>query len=298
VTELTPHFVYGTLRPGELAHHQLSAHISRIEPATLGGYRLYVRDGLPFITAEEGHSVQGELLHPADAMLADKISAYEGTKLYYPQLAEVGVVDGRASAVVYIGRSPTKGNAAPVDRPWSSAGDPLITDGLRVLGCLGAEHFADPRRGPVPADMTGFWDRFIPLQGLYLSLASVLERYTALTVGPNVEPTARVVGMDADPDAQAAVRQAKPPPITVVRSDNLQKTLRAPGSKSWQAWYAVRSNLSHRGKSALTDFKLLERAIVGLHDALRIVVASKLTDLVPAVNRDELLRPVYDRNRG
>jgi gamma-glutamylcyclotransferase (GGCT)/AIG2-like uncharacterized protein YtfP len=298
MTDLTPHFVYGTLRRGELAHYQIKPHVARAEPAALTGHRLYVRDGLPFVTAEDGHEVHGEILYPTDADLAAKIAAYEGTRLYYAESREVEAGDVPISAVVYLGRSPAKGNPAPVDRLWTSAGDPLITAGLRELGRVAAEHFADPARTPIPADMAGFWERFIPLQGTYLSLASVLERYTALTAGPRVEPTVRVVGMDADPDAQTAVQEADPPPIAVVRSDNLEKTLRAPGPKAWQAWYAVRSNLSHRGKSAYTDFRLIERAIVGLHDALRVLVVSKLGDRVPPVSKGDLLRPTYQRFRG
>jgi hypothetical protein len=57
-----PHFVYGTLRPTELAHRQIRDLVQRTEEATLHNWRLYVRDGLPFITKEPGHQVRGDLL--------------------------------------------------------------------------------------------------------------------------------------------------------------------------------------------------------------------------------------------
>lgn len=72
--------------------------------------------------------------------------------------------------------------------------------------------------------------------------------------------------------------------------------------RPFDAWYRVRSNLSHRGKAAFTDFELVERSVVGLHDALRLLLGRQLplTDVERRayVSESNLLRPLYTAARG
>jgi hypothetical protein len=94
-----------------------------------------------------------------------------------------------------------------------------------------------------------FWDRFVPLQGLYLVLCSVLERYTALRFGPALDPMRRITLLDGASDASAAARAVDPPAMEVSDTRNLERT-----------------SIEHKPFEAL----------VGLHDALRMLIASEL----------------------
>ncbi|GAB3328539.1 gamma-glutamylcyclotransferase family protein [Micromonospora halotolerans] len=297
-------FVYGSLCRSELAHRQVEPCISGVERAELAGYGLYVRDGLPFITEVPGGSVRGDLLMPtaerADA-LRRRVQEYEGNDLYIERRvrakAETG---GEVDAWVYIGRSPRRGNPQLQEQRWSSADDPLFNGGLDGIFGFAKRHFETVR--PMPADMEGFWEAFLPIQGLYLTLCTVLERYTALVFGPRLEPGKRLSRLQAESATMAAVAEVNPPSIEVRDSRDPRERECAPGRSSFDAWYQVRSNLSHRGKAAFTDFVLVERSIVGLHDTLRHLLASQLP-LTHTARRsfagdDRMLRPIYWQSRG
>ncbi|MEU2169032.1 gamma-glutamylcyclotransferase family protein [Micromonospora chersina] len=298
-------FVYGSLRRGELAHRQVAALVSQIDSAEVTGYHLYVRDGLPFIDKVRGGLVRGDLLTASTIEGADilrrKVQTYEGDALYSEQRVRARTETGdEVEAWAYIGRSPNSGNAEPHEQQWSSADDPLFRGGLDGIFAIAKRHFETIR--PMPADMQGFWDAFLPIQGTYLTLYTVLERYTALVFGPRLEPGERLRSLRGDRAAVDAVEAAKPPSIEVRDSRDPRKRKLAPGRSSFDAWYWVRSNLSHRGKAAYTDFKLVERSIVGLHDTLRLLLADQLP-LTDAARQefagdDRMLRPIYAQCRG
>ncbi len=149
---------------------------------------------------------------------------------------------------------------------------------------------------PKPADMPGFWEDFLPLQGYYLALFSILERYTAFAFGPTLDTGERLRLIESDDRAQEAVQLADPPAIKVFDTrDGNGKSV--PGPRPFDAWYQVRNNLSHRGKAGFQDFELLERSVVGLHDTLSILL-KMLPTRDGSVSAEALrLRPEYVRRR-
>ncbi|MEU7779141.1 hypothetical protein [Micromonospora parva] len=236
----------------------------------------------------------------ADA-LRRQVQEYEGKDLYIERRVRAKAETGReVEAWVYVGRSPSSGNPQLHEQQWSSADDPLFSGGLDGIFGIAKRHLETVR--PMPADMKGFWDAFLPIQGLYLTLCTVLERYTALVFGPKLEPGKRLSRLQGDSATTAAVARADPPPIEVRDSRDPRKRARAPGQSSIGAWYQVRSNLSHRGKAAFTDFELVERSIVGLHDTLRHLLASQLpltdTGQRSFAGEDRMLRATYWQSRG
>lgn len=296
-------FVYGSLRRGELAHRQIAPFVAAVEPAEVTEHRLDVRDGLPFMIQSPGWTVEGDLLSAVPGQageLLDRIRSYEGTALYSECNVSVRTQGGAtAEALAFVGRHADRGHPVPLDRPWSSAEDPVFRAGLDEIACLTRHHLENVR--PVPADMDGFWAVFLPLQGLYLTLCTVLERYTALTFGHRLDVAERLKRLRAHPAACCAAEDASPPEITVVDSRDPTKRLRVPGPRSFDAWYGVRSNLSHRGKAAYTDFELVERSVVGLHDTLRLLLACELpfsdTDRQAYLSERLILLPVYRQTR-
>ena len=301
-----PLFVYGSLRPGELAHRQITNLITRVQPATAHGLQLSVRDGLPFAQPEDHQSVEGDVLWPRRDRLQEfyrLVRDYEGTKLYSETDRSVTTADGEViSTRIFVGKRVTHANPEPLGERWTSAQDPLFSTGLDAISDAGRRHF---RKGlpALPADHPEFWRGFLPLQGLYLVLCTVLERYTALVFGPTVDPMKRVARLRDDPDAIEAVRLADPPALRVFDSRNAQVHYSAPGRKPFDAWYQVRSNLTHRGKAGgIHDFRLVEKAVVGLHDAMRHLLAKQLplsdTDRAAFCSGEKLLGPVYHAARG
>ncbi|MFI8804614.1 gamma-glutamylcyclotransferase family protein [Micromonospora chalcea] len=298
-------FVYGSLRRGELAYRQIALLVSRIDRANIPGYGLYVRDGLPFITEVRGGWVRGDLLTASTLEGADdlrhKVQKYEDGSLYIERRLRARTETGdEVDAWAYVGRGPSKGNPQPHEQQWSSVDDPLFRGGLDGIFAIAKRHLESVR--PMPADMEGFWDAFLPIQGTYLTLCTVLERYTAFVFGPTTDPGRRLSSLRGDRAAVDAIEAANPPSIEVSDSRRPQQRQRAPGPNSFDAWYRVRSNLSHRGKAAYTDFRLVERSIVGLHDTLRQLLADQLPLTDAARQRfagdDRMLGPIYAQFRG
>jgi hypothetical protein len=52
--------------------------------------------------------------------------------------------------------------------------------------------------------------------------------------------------------------------------------VRDDGSGAARLWYAVRSNLSHRGKSAFQDGQLLRRCLIDLHDTFELMLIHEI----------------------
>lgn len=267
--ERWPLFVYGSLRPSQLGHSQVAAFVARSRPAALAGYRLRIRDGLPMLMQSAGDEVRGDLLWPkggAERALIAAADAFEPKELYRP--CRVRVVpqldqddsDGVETAWTFLGRSPMKGASADWDYGvWSFEDDPLFDMALEAVA---TSFLAYLETGG------GFWDTFIRLQGDFLTLCTILERYTSLASGASVTPTKRISALRHEGLASRALELASPPPLDVLDVRTVDTRYRVPGPKSFDAWYQVRSNLVHRGKNAMDDVRLLEAALVGLHDTL------------------------------
>lgn len=301
--EQVPVFVYGSLRPGELAHRQIASLVGSTEDGEALAYGLSVRDGLPFMHRAAGLTVSGVVLWAEAGRteeLLRRVRDYEGNDLYSERSIEVRLRNGKLiRAQTFVGRKPGRGRAIPLDGRWSSAEDPLFRGALDAIAKMMLLHIEHVR--PMPADMNGFWDAFLPLQGGYLTLCTVLERYTTFVFGPHLDPGERIKRLRDDSDALRAVSQANPPEITIVDSRNPTATVNVPGARPFDAWYRVRSNLSHRGKAGFVDFELVERSIVGLHDSLRLLLGTQLPfnehERHEFARAERMLRPVYQRFR-
>ena len=279
-------FVYGSLRPGQLAHNQIKDLIEPAEPACAQGFGLWVRDGLPYIAPADAGVVRGDLLRPKygqDEEVYRRVRLYEGDDLYSERSLTVRCASGeQVQATAFVGRRVGRGNPeARVHGEWTADTDPLFVWGLDSITDA-ARALLKPIDG-IPLDVGGpvesreFWDAFVPLQGLYLVLCSVLERYTTLAFGSGLEPGERLTKLAEDDDAAKAVARAQPSPFKVLDSRNSASPKSVSAGRPFIAWYQARGNLTHRGKGARHDYILLADALVGLHDALRFLLALKLT---------------------
>lgn len=281
-SEELPLFVYGSLKPGELAHEQIATMVRESALARLDGYGLWVRDGLPFAATHTGESVPGYLLFPRQEATDEfyrVVRAYEGSELYSEQTVVVDTPSGGVEARAFIGRRASRGHPeAMVHGAWSVRTDPLFVFGLDAVHRSAVNLLPKVRElRPGLVETAEFWDAFVPLQGLYLVLSSVVERYATLRFGQSLPPTEKFAVLDRDPRARAAVEEARPPEFSVVDSrsaNSPRSTSRAP----FTAWYQVRNNLTHRGKGGYHDIDLVRDAVIGLHDTMRHLIGAALTE--------------------
>lgn len=282
----SPLFVYGLLKPGELAHASvIGGDLVRSQEAVLVGATLRYRDGLPLLNdVGEGGRVRGDLLWLDSGGVAyRRVGEFEPKRHYRWVTRRVSIGDdSEVEANVLAGRSPRKGSSGEDFESWTSAEDPVLTAGIGVVTDLGFE-LALEEFPPMPGTSSDMWSRFFRLSATYLLLWSVVERFTALAFGPALEPMERVWLLDDGPSFRDAVLSlGVRPGQRVVDSRNPETVYRIRDDVSNAAlfWYAVRSNLSHRGKSAFRDGQLLRRSLIDLHDVVTVMLRNELPQAV------------------
>lgn len=266
-----PLFAYGVLQRGEVAHAWISEFVeSHADDAVQGLLRL--RDGLPLLVYGGGR-VCGQILEfRSDNREAawDRIGQFEPRKHY--RWVEVATERG-IDAWVLFGLSPNKGSVSwEGGELWSASFDPAFNEGLDVVGAMLQADGRDELNFFAPQGM----HRFFRLSAAYLLLWSVIERYTALRFGPGLEPMERVRALGKATEFQEGVRNHVGGRQRVVdsrdpRDDQVLDPLQP--ERAVLYFYQLRSNLSHRGKSAWQDG---ERLLEGLRELYAIVL-----DLVP-----------------
>ncbi|MEU8337887.1 hypothetical protein [Micromonospora sp. WMMA1976] len=280
-----PLFVYGSLKPGELAFGLIKPFVDygRLVEATAAGV-IRLRDGLPLLDSLAAGRVRGFLLF-FRAGKADEawslVTDFEPGTQYSWETTEAVTDDGRrVAANVLAGTKLQRGVSGDPLLEWSARHDPVLGEGLAEVRRLVWE--SAPNGVQAQPDGPDFWRQFFRLQASYLLLWSVVERYTALRYGPARDPWPRVCLLDEDLAFQAALETvtAKPDSVVDSRKPTEKFALKADFTGGARYYYQIRSNLSHRGKSAFRDARLVLKAVVELHDAMLVLLAQHV--LTPA----------------
>jgi hypothetical protein len=276
-----PFFAYGLLKSRELAHRSvIRDDLERSQDADLIGATLRYRDGLPLLDDQgTGGLVRGELLWlDAAGEAYSRVGDFEPRRHYRWVTRNVLIGDTEVAANVLAGRSPRKGSTHDEFESWTSAEDPVLTSGLCVVTDLGFEVALDEVPA-MPGTSPELWSRFFRMSAAYLLLWSAVERFTSLAFGPALDPMERVRLLDELPSFRAAVLRLEVPSgqrVVDSRDPSSHYRIRDDGSGAAQFWYAIRSNLSHRGKSAFQDGQLLRSALIDLHDVVKVMLRSEL----------------------
>jgi gamma-glutamylcyclotransferase (GGCT)/AIG2-like uncharacterized protein YtfP len=290
-------FVYGLLKPDEPAYALIAEYVSERSTGTIGGC-LWLRDGLPLFDPDGAGEVSGVALR-FDPTRTDEawraVGEFEPDKQYKYATVDVALAGEPVRANVLIGLQLSRGTAPEsVDR-WSASMDPVFVEGLAEVLTMTIGTAPDGVASQPDGD--AFWRMFFRLQAAYLLLWSIVERYTVLRYGPGLGPVDRVRRLGADQIFKAAVVEVDAVGNVVydARDPGDKVTIRADGSRASDYFYQVRSNLSHRGKSAFQDGRLVFKALVQLHDVIRTVLAQQVPALTEEWKRYEpdgwLLRP-------
>jgi hypothetical protein len=262
-----PFFAYGALKPGMPAYRLLSEDVGPPpEFSRVSGY-LLVRDGLPLLNLAPDHHVNGFLLKwlpGKESEAYSRICSFEPRSHYEWSVAETfsGVVCN-----VLVIRRKAKGNPQYLENPlggmatsWRLTDDPAFGFGLEAVQRT-CDAVSEAYKN---SDSHQEWSLFFQSQMAYLLLWSILERLSALCVGPSVDPSQRIQHFSTIEGMGDAVRRNvhRTGKVFDSRDPNDSKTLDPNNSrKCFEYYYRVRSNLSHRGKAAWRDFEVVHRSL-------------------------------------
>lgn len=300
-----PLFAYGLLKPGEPAYHDLLEElVADATAATLDTGALRYRDGLPLLDADSEGGVAGAVLRWAprsEQQAYSTVSAF-ASRHQHRWLATDAVLDtGHVVSVnVLRGRRPRRGSSSEQYREWSGASEPAFRFALPHVRAVA---LADAS-GPFPqadADDASAWSLFYRLHRAYLLLWAILERFALLAFGPALPPMSRLDRLDDDPRFRACAVTAgvRPSPKLADNADPY-KRVKEDGGGAVYCWHSLRDHLGHPGRSAALDGTLVRRALVELHDTVRLHLADRLPGVTAQWERIEpeaapqrwLLRPL------
>lgn len=309
-----PLFVYGTLKTEEIAYHQIADLVERSVPASLKDFALYIRDGIPLVIPTQGQWVNGEIMYAkpnAYSELQRVVDDYEGVRLYEKRESKAQLdsgskgitptlINGEIECYVYVGVNFEKGHAEPLHKPWSSVQDPIFSQSFPEL-FKEIKLVVQNSNDPSPGDYD--WKLYNDLAGKHLLLVTIIERIAYLKFGEqytelkekdfNDRVMKRITELGKTKEFKSAYNRVKSEegiyPITVFDSRNASKLLSTSKiGQAMEAWYQVRSNLQHRGKSAWRDFYVLRNSLTGLTNVTRFL----LTELMPELENQPPFREI------
>jgi hypothetical protein len=254
-----PCFVYGALKPGMPAFEQLRGFVAKHEPDAVSG-DLWVRDGLPMLRTNDSQNISGVLLRWMPGQEADGYRAvchFEPRSHY--SWSEVELRSG-TKANTLVMRFAGKGNPQVLDQNrWNLRDDPAFGPGMEAVESALREVDA------MPGDSRqSDWHRFFRSQMAYLLLWSILERLSALCIGPAEAPTSRIKRLHELPGMEDIVRRhvKRSGKVSDSRNPKSGASLDAENAKkSFDYYYQVRSNLSHRGKAVSKEFETVHSSL-------------------------------------
>jgi len=300
-----PYFVYGTLKPTEIAHFQIEKFIKRCLPATLDNYALFVRDGAPVIFECNNWKVDGYLVWPYETKYSEfelQVNSYEGERLYSLQEIIVTCQSNKIECLTHIGKNQGKSHAEPLRELWSSKDDPIFSEAFphlfaEIKKLISSESYDGPE--------ISNWNYYNDITSKYLLLVTIIERLAFLYCGESFttpeEKNGKVYYNDrimkrittlgrseqflhtyANLSGRGVLHH-----INVYDSRDANKSLSTKKPKeAMDAWYQVRSNLQHRGKSAYKDVKIVQDSLVSLAN----IMSDLLPRFIPALDTSSTFR--------
>lgn len=137
----SPLFVYGLLKPGELAYRLIVEYVSEKNPAVIRGC-LRLRDGLPLLERVGTSEVQGYVLH-FDPMSIDE--AWRAVADFVPgrqckyETVDVDLAGENVPTNVLVGRQIDCGTSPESTDRWSACLDPVFVEGLAEVFAMTIE---------------------------------------------------------------------------------------------------------------------------------------------------------------
>ena len=242
--------------------------------STLG--KLSERDGLPLLVQGD-EVVKGHLIRFTSAQSAEAyttINSIEPDKLYLWKTALVIKREREESANVLFGRKPGRGAAAAEYKVWDGRKDPLYTAALDGVRRTLESH---PQ---YQLDLEPFGHR----PRAYLLLWCSIERFVSFKYHLGLNATEKVFKLAEDPVFARALQEriGSGSGREVFRSDDPEKKEVLDPNNPRRAlgyYYQIRSNVTHRGKTAIRDHEMLLASVTELLDIFSTVLHAEFSDL-------------------
>ncbi|MFI5457088.1 MAG: hypothetical protein ACHRXM_16710 [Isosphaerales bacterium] len=230
------------------------------------------RDGLPLLD-HGSEQILGSLIHfdpvrSAEAYTA--INAIEPDKLYLWQVTTVFRDGQETDANILFGRSPHKGSIHPEYETWDGSKEPLFTSAMTVI------------QETLEQNQQFGWnlEPFFRLQMAYLLLWCAIERFVSFKYHLGGQVIEKIRRLADDSAFVEALRELGGENREVVRSDdprNKEVLRRDNPRKALDYYYQIRSNITHRGKSAVRDYGMLLASLTELHAIFQRVLQAEFS---------------------
>ncbi len=291
-----PFFVYGTLKPGQIAHYQIKNEIdsARTVRAKVDKYYLAIRDGLPYAYSFLERTPQNQTIEPLKGFLiypklgdtknlSTKIADYEDRDLYVPKSdVEATTMSGEiVVATIYVAKKARQRFMLERDDgEWKITDDPILSKGFpRLIEQI--KNLNLDKMEMVPADKwDDYWEKMWKIQGVFANLNSVWEHFSRFYFGAGHNKSEYVKWTDKLVKDNSSLVRVKVPFVEVhnAKTANVSRKVDTK-TEPFNTWYQVRNNMVHSGKDGQRDLKILRDAIIGMATLLTEVVYNEIPDL-------------------
>ena len=296
--ESHPFFVYGTLKPGQIAHYQIENEIesARTVQAKAKSYYLAIRDGLPYAYSRvsgrkpnnaEIENLKGFLIYPKlghEKRLSEKIDAYEDHGLYLlKENEEITTLAGEiVQASIYVVKKAQKRRLVERDDgDWRITDDPILGRGFpRLVQLIHDLDLKNMKMVPADKPEDDYWEKMWMIQGVFANLNSVWEHFSRFYFGAGLKKSQYVGKTDDLVKGDSSLAQVEVPYVEVHDAETAKNQRKVDTeSDPFRTWYQVRNNMVHSGKDGQEDLKILRDSIIGMVKLLEAVIYLVIPDL-------------------
>jgi hypothetical protein len=272
-----PYFAYGALKKDEIAWNQLADFAGPVKAELLPGYKLAIVDGTAYALAHLLGRIQGDLIcFTNNEQAYAKIALFEGLYDRRPRYEWTVIQIGDSEANMLRAKQPPQRYIEASS--WSVSDDPVFTEGLRFIYGNLSKLTARLKEGVLGyAEQQDYWSDFFQLQAIVQFQWSFHERLESYRLGatkddrpgsPNYVPIQRTM---ADRRREFAQDKAF---VEALQRVDYDKNLafrgyrhpHLPGASSelnpLEAWYRLRSNITHHAKGSEHELGKVLRATV------------------------------------
>lgn len=284
MTNNLPLFVYGSLKPGELAFGQVKDFLAGNERSFIDGFELKLRDLMPLVQRVAGkEKLSGFVLTPkveCQDIFYETVQRYEGNNYELSTCLSTNNLGETVEVNLFVGRSTEYGGAEYFEGEWTGNRDPLLS---KSFPCIieDIRLSLDKTSGSFSSRENDWYLKNRKI-GNFLLLNSILEHVWSMTFGGITKsPSESMRLMKKSMEYRGAFRKALEvnaiPYVSIRDSRDIDydsiSTRHHKGALD--TWYRVRGNTLHRGKSG-SDTEIIEDSSIGLGNFLMFYLESQV----------------------
>jgi hypothetical protein len=288
-----PFFAYGIFRSNEIAWPRISEFVDSFTNSKIDNWVIRLRNGLPILIAQSEGVVDGDCVSFSDSQSAYDIIGRSEPSGEYKWKTIATRSQTMCNALVAV--KPTRGFTEEPIFSWTSAQDPSFVHGMAAVASVVTAERESLLENRPWQDYPDDWDAFFRLQGAFLVLWSIVERFAAFRFGAEYESkttTAKIYALADIPEFQNAIIEAniRDQVVFSVRENKPKRTRKdqevefhpTDPAIALKTWYQIRSNITHRGKSAKSDNAIVLTSTIDLFNVTYLY----LKTVIPSIERE------------